>query len=616
MPKIISDIIKEHRLDVARIGTLGLLVGLFYFSVIPLPVYFAGLVFGISGLAKEAIEGLLKKRKIGTELYITIAVVVAVLGKEFLAAGIILFIILIAEFIGDVMSERARSSIRGLIDAMPKNARLKLGDEKEEIVKIEALNIGDVVLVKAGEKIPIDGMVIHGNGAVNQAAITGENMPKEKNEGSEVYAGTVLQSGALDIRVTKLHEDTLFAHIITLVEEAQEKRAPVQKLTDRIAAYLIPISFVFVIGTYFITKDVRMVIALLIFTSPAEIALATPLVMVAGIARAAREGILLKGGAYLEELAHIDTIIFDKTGTLTIGKPVVSEVEILNPMYSTNEIMQLVAAADRRSNHPLAQAILNYADDLKVPALQPTSFRIIEGRGVEAVVDGKEIALGNDALLKDKGLAAPKMKLGNVNSTAVFVVIDNAIEAIIYLTDKLREGAKEAIQKLQKDGVRKIIMLTGDNAATAEYIARAVGITDYRDGLLPEDKINILKTIQSTEKAKVAMVGDGINDAPALAQANVGIAMGIMGNQAAMDAADIVLIGDDLQKIPKARALSKRAYRTVKENIFIGVGFVHVVGIILVLTQIIGPIQAAAIHLVPDVLVFLNSVKLLKVKID
>lgn len=616
MPKIMSDIIKEHKLDIARMGALGLLAGLLYLSVIPLPIYFTGLVFGISGLAKEAIEGLLKKRKIGTELYITIAVVVAVLGKEFLAAGIILFIILIAEFIGDVMSERARSSIRGLIDAMPKSARLKRENENEEIVKIDALNIGDVVLVKAGEKIPIDGMVIHGNGAVNQAAITGENMPTEKTEGNEVYAGTVLQSGALDIQVTKLREDTLFAHIITLVEEAQEKRAPVQKLTDRIAAYLIPISFVFVIGTYLITKDVRMVIALLIFTSPAEIALATPLVMVAGIARAAREGILLKGGAYLEELAHIDTIIFDKTGTLTIGKPFVSEVEILNPIYSTYEIMRLVAAADRRSNHPLAQAIVNYANDLNVPTLQPTYFEIIEGRGIEAVVDGKKIALGNDALLKDKNLATPKMKLGNLNSTAVFVVIDNAVEAIIYLTDKPRRGAKEAIQKLQKDGVRNIIMLTGDNAATAEYIAREVDITDYRDGLLPGDKIKILKTIQSTEKAKVAMVGDGINDAPALAQANVGIAMGIMGNQAAMDAADIVLIGDDLQKIPKARALSKRAYRTIKENIFIGVGFVHVVGIILVLTQIIGPIQAAAIHLVPDVLVFLNSVKLLKVKID
>ncbi|MBI5621807.1 cation-translocating P-type ATPase, partial [Candidatus Falkowbacteria bacterium] len=345
-------IIKEHTLEVARIAILAVLSGLFSFSVIPFPVFLAGLIFGLFGLAKEGVEGLFKERKIGTEIYITIAVIVAVLGKEYLAAGIILLIIIIAEFIGDVISEGARTSIRSLIDEIPKTARLKRENGKEEVVQIENLKIGDVVLIKAGEKIPIDGAVIHGNGAVNQAAITGENMPQEKNEGNEVYAGTILQTGALDARVTKLREDTLFAHIITLVEEAQEKRAPVQKLTDKIAAYLIPVSFVFVAAVYIITQDVRTIIALLIFTSPAELGLATPLVMIAGIARAAREGILLKGGVFLEELAHIDTIIFDKTGTLTIGKPIVTDVEILNEKYTEGEIMQLTAAADRRSNHP------------------------------------------------------------------------------------------------------------------------------------------------------------------------------------------------------------------------------------------------------------------------
>ncbi|MBI5399555.1 cadmium-translocating P-type ATPase [Candidatus Saganbacteria bacterium] len=608
-------IIKEHKLEVARIVILAVLSGLFSLSVIPFPVFLAGLVFGLFGLAKEGIAGLFKERKIGTEIYITIAVIVAVLGKEYLAAGIILLIILIAEFIGDVISERARTSIRSLIDEMPKNARLKHENGKEEMVEIEKLKTGNVVLIKTGEKIPVDGKVIHGNGAVNQAAITGENMPQEKNEGSEVYAGTVLQAGALDIRVTKLSGDTLFSHIIALVEEAQEKRAPIQKLTDKVATYLIPISFVFVMGVYFLTHDIRTIIALLIFTSPAELGLATPLVMVAGIARAAREGILLKGGVFLEELAHIDTIIFDKTGTLTIGKPVVTDVEILNEKYTRNEAVQLAAAADRRSNHPLAQAIVDHANNLKVPIPQPTSFNTIKGCGVEATVAGKRVELGNDALLRDKKMGLPRLKIGNENSTAVFLLINNNLVAILYLTDKLREGAREAIQALKKGGVRKMIMLTGDNSATAEFIAKEVGLSDYQAGLLPEDKISFIKEIQAKEKVKVAMVGDGINDAPALAQANVGIAMGVMGNQAAMDAADIVLIGDDLKKIAKARALSKRAYRTIKENIFIGVGVVHVFGIILVLAKIIGPIEAAAIHLVPDVLVFLNSTKLLRVNI-
>ena len=611
----IIEIIKANKFEASRIGILAVLIALFYFSIIPIQILLAGLLFGVFGLAKEAIMEFLKERKVGTELYITVAVIVAVLGKEYLAAGIVLFIILIAEFIGDVMTDRARNSIKGLIDAMPKTARRKLPNGKEEVVDIDGLKIGDVVLVRSGEKIPIDGVVVHGNAAVDQAAITGENMPQEKIEGAEVYGGTVLQNGALDVRVTKLRADTLFAHIIALVEEAQEKRAPIQKLTDRVAAYLIPISFVFILAVYLITGDVRTVIALLIFTSPAELALATPLVMIAGIARAAREGILLKGGAFLEEMAHIDTIVFDKTGTLTVGKPTVTSVEILDKDYSESDIMQLAAAADRRSSHPLAQAIVDYAQKLKVSSLTPTSFQTIKGRGIEAEVNGKNIALGNEAMLLDKKITPPVLKMQDVNHTAVFAVVDGRVAAVLYLTDKLREGAKEAIAMLRKDGVRRTLMLTGDNAATAEYIAKEVGITDYRAGLLPEDKINIIKKIQTEEKVKVAMVGDGVNDAPALAQANVGIAMGSMGNQAAMDAADIVLIGDDLKKIVKIRALSKRAYRTIKENIFVGVGVVHVLGITLVLLKIIGPIEAAAIHLVPDVLVFLNSTKLLRVKI-
>lgn len=611
----IIEIIKANKFEASRIGVLAVLIALFYFSIIPIQILLAGLLFGVFGLAKEAILEFLKERKIGTELYITVAVIVAVLGKEYLAAGIVLFIILIAEFIGDVMTDRARNSIKGLIDAMPKTARRKLPNGKEEVVDIDGLKIGDVVLVRSGEKIPIDGVVVHGNAAVDQAAITGENMPQEKIEGAEVYGGTVLQNGALDVRVTKLRADTLFARIIALVEEAQEKRAPIQKLTDRVAAYLIPISFVFILAVYLITGDVRTVIALLIFTSPAELALATPLVMIAGIARAAREGILLKGGAFLEEMAHIDTIVFDKTGTLTVGKPTVTSVEILDKDYSENDIMQLAAAADRRSSHPLAQAIVDYAQKLKVPSLQPTSFQTIKGRGIEAEVNGKNITLGNEAMLLDKKITPPVLKMQDVNHTAVFAVVDGRVAAVLYLTDKLREGAKEAIAMLRKDGVRRMLMLTGDNAATAEYIAKEVGITDYRAGLLPEDKINIIKKIQTEEKVKVAIVGDGVNDAPALAQANVGIAMGSMGNQAAMDAADIVLIDDDLKKIVKIRALSKRAYRTIKENIFVGVGVVHVLGITLVLLKIIGPIEAAAIHLVPDILVFLNSTKLLRVKI-
>lgn len=611
----IIQIVKENKFEVARIALMAILMTLFYFSLVPVPVLLIGLVFGVFGLAKEAVEEFIKERKIGTELYVTIAVIVAVLGKEYLAAGVVLMIILIAELIGDIMTKSARNSIKSLVDSAPKTARVRCEDGKEEMVSIEDLKIGDVVLVNTGEKLPIDGVVVSGSATVNQAAITGENMPQEKEVGGEVFGGTILQNGTLDIRVTKLWNDTLYAHIIKLVEEAQEKRAPVEKLADKVAAYLVPISFVFVVLVYLYTQDVRMVIALLIFTSPAELGLATPLVMISGIARAAREGILLKGGMYLEALARVNTFIFDKTGTLTVGKPRVTNLEVINNAYDVKEVMAFAAGADRRSNHPLALAIVEYAQVQNALVLQPTSFTITKGRGVYAEVDGKKIELGNDVLLKDKGIALPKLQSEDISGTAVYVLVDGHLAGVLHLEDMVRSGAKEMIETLRKDGVQNVLLLTGDNEATARHIADAVGITDYRAGLLPEDKIRIVREIQHTKGNRVAMIGDGINDAPALAQADVGIAMGVMGNEAAMDAADVVLMGEDLNKIATARALSKHAYRTIKENIFVGVGVVHVVGITLVLLGIIGPIQAAAIHLVPDTLVFLNSIKLLKVKL-
>lgn len=605
----ILEIIRAHTLEVARIASLGLAV-LGYSFGLPLPILFIGILFGVFGLAKEAVEGIIKERKIGTEVYITVAVAVAIFGQEYSAAGIVLLIILIAEFIGDVISEQARSSIKSLVEMMPKTAMLKMGVSEKEVA-IEDLKIGDVVIVRAGDKVPVDGVVMHGEGAVNQAAITGENMPQDKALDDEVFAGTILQSGALDVRVTKLKADTMFAHIITLVEEAQETEAPIQKLTDKVATYLIPFSFILVLGVYLYTGDVKMVIALLIFTSPAELGLATPLVMVAGIARAAREGILLKGGIFLEELSRVNTFVFDKTGTLTVGKPVVTEVKNFGS-YSREEIISFAAAADRRSNHPLAEAVITYAKAERVDYGQPESFEVVKGRGIIATVKGKKILLGNEALLADnsvsvKYLAEPSHK------TVVYLAIDGNLAGAIYIADEIRESAEEMISELKKSGVEKIIMLTGDGESSAQYVADKLKI-EYKANLLPEDKIAEIRNLQKNG-IKVAMVGDGINDAPALAQANIGIAMGAMGNQAAMDAADVVLVSTDLSKIATVRALSKRAYRTIQENIFVGVGVVHIAGIALVLTGVVGPIQAAAFHLVPDVLVFLNSVKLTRVKL-
>ncbi|MHB1107282.1 MAG: heavy metal translocating P-type ATPase [Lutibacter sp.] len=599
--------------EIVRIITVGIASLLFYFDVIPLPILIAAMAFGLYSLVKTAVLDIIKERKIGTELFITIAVIISVVGKEYLAGAVVLMIILIAEYIASASTEKARASIKDLIGSVPKTAILKK-DNQESTVQISDLKIGDIVLVRAGEKIPVDGKVIEGSGSVNQAPITGESVPQEKTAGNEVFAGTILELGALDIEMTKAGLDTVFSRIISLVEEAESQQAPIEKFTDKVASWLIPVVFIFVGTVYFFTRDVKLVIALLIFTSPAELGLATPLVTIAAIARAAREGILIKGGLFLEELAKVTTIVFDKTGTLTVGSPIVNSVEILDPGYNENQLVQLAAAVDRRSSHPLAKAILSYADKLKLTYGEPENFEVVKGRGVSANIDDKSVLLGNKLFMEESEVPVTKSS-ENSTDTAIYLSVDNKLAGIFYISDAIREGAKEMIQGLRKSGIKNIIMLTGDNPETAKHVANEIGITDFRANLLPEDKINIIKELQK-DGSKIAMVGDGINDAPALVQANIGIAMGAMGTEAAMEAADIVLMQDKLEKIAMARAISKRAYRTIRENIFVGVGVVHVIGITLVLLKIIGPIEAAAIHLLPDTLVFINSIKLLRVKME
>lgn len=598
--------------EIVRIITVGLASILFYLDLIPLPVLLAAMAFGLYSLVKTAITDIFKERKVGTEFFITVAVVVSVLGKEYLAGAVVLMIILIAEYIASASGERARASIRKLIGAVPQTAIVKRNGH-EETRAINDLVIGDIILVKAGEKIPVDGIVKDGDGTVNEAPITGESVPKQKTAGSEVFAGTIADSGALDIEMTKAGKDTVFARIIELVEEAQSSQAPIEKLTDKVASWLIPIVFIFVALVYFYTRDVKLIIALLIFTSPAELGLATPLVTIAAIARAAREGILVKGGKFLEELAKVTTVVFDKTGTLTVGKPGVVRVETIGENFTEKQVVELAASADRRSGHPLAKAILDYADKLGVHYPEPEEFELLKGRGIKAIINNKTVFLGNELLMKENNIPLSSQP-NTTHYTAVFLSVDSRLIGIFYITDAIRPGAKEMISELKNKGIREIIMLTGDNEQTAKHVCSELGIDTFRANLLPEDKIKIIKELQAKGE-KVAMVGDGINDAPALVQANIGIAMGAMGTQAAMEAADIVLMEDKLEKIARARAISNRAFRTIKENIIVGVGVVHVVGIVLVLLKILGPVEAAAIHLLPDTLVFLNSIKLLSVKI-
>ena len=379
------------------------------------------------------------------------------------------------------------------------------------------------------------------------------------------------------------------------------------------AAWLIPVVLVFLVGVYIVTRDVRTIVTLLIFTSPAELGLATPLVMIAAIARAARSGILIKGGVYLEELAKVDVVVFDKTGTLTANQPQVVQVLPNNAQLDENALLRWAAAADRRSAHPLAKAVVAAAVQRGIEVPEPGSFEQVHGRGVKATVEGRVVLAGNAALLRENGVALDAA-VEDGGRTPVHVAIDGEFAGVIFVADILRPGAREALAELRATGVKRIVILTGDNKATAEAVARDVGVDEVRADLMPEDKVAAISELIA-QGHRVAMVGDGINDAPALARASVGIAMGGGGTQAALEAADIALMTDDLGKIAAARAIARRAYRTIQENLFVGVGVVHVLGITAALLGWIGPIEAAIIHLGPDVLVFVNSVKLLRVRI-
>jgi Zn2+/Cd2+-exporting ATPase len=337
-------------------------------------------------------------------------------------------------------------------------------------------------------------------------------------------------------------------------------------------------------------------------------------VIIAAIARAARYGILVKGGIHLELLARTDVVVFDKTGTLTVGEPEVAAVSVMDPALTEDSLLTLAAAADRRSGHPLAKAIVSRARQSHHDVPEPSDFHIVPGRGVKATVDGKKVLVGNHAMLRESGVPIPRPN-DQPAGTIIYVALDGRLAGTITLADRIRPGAKDAVTRLKAVGVKRVVMLTGDNETIAKQVGAELGIDEVMAGMLPEEKVEAIAKLQSMGH-RVAMIGDGVNDAPALAKANVGVAMGARGTQAAIEAADIALMTDDLSKIVLARALARRAYRTIQENIFVGVGVVHVLGITAALLGWIGPIQAAMIHLGPDILVFVNSIKLLRVRIE
>jgi copper-(or silver)-translocating P-type ATPase len=572
-------------------------------------------VAGGTPIVVSAIESLLHK-DIDVDLLATVAIIAAVIIGEYLAAALTVLMLSGGEILEDYTANKTSKAIQLLIESAPKTARIRK-DGKEIQTPIENVKVNDIVLVKPGEKIPIDGEVLNGNASVNQASLTGESVAVQKSVNCKVLSGSIVELGVLEIRAEKVGEDTTFAHIIKLVREGQENRAPIEKIAHRYARFFAPILGLIAIGTYIITGNAIAVVSTLVIACPCALTLATPTAVVASIGNAAKRGILIRGGATLEAAAKTDTVVLDKTGTLTLGTPQVVDVKTFNGKTGA-QVITLAAAAEKFSEHPLAKAILDYANKEGICVVDPTGFQVLPGQGVIVNYQGKEVLAGNEKLLQTKkvavdGQAQESMITQKEIGRTVFLVCENSVVVgLVSVADASREGVAEAVANMRDVGVKNVVMLTGDNSATAQAIADQVGINEVESDLLPEGKVGYIKKLRGNGN-QVLMVGDGINDAPALTAAHVGVAMGKTGTDVAIETADAVLISDDLSKVPQMIKTGRKTVSLIKQNILIAL-VVNVIGVTLAVSGIINPVAAAAIHEGNALFVVLNSARLIWAK--
>ncbi|CAM5376303.1 Cu+-exporting ATPase OS=Eoetvoesiella caeni OX=645616 GN=DFR37_12710 PE=3 SV=1 [Eoetvoesiella caeni] len=565
----------------------------------------AGLLIGGWPIFREALESVAAKR-MTMELSMSIAIVAAAAISEFFTALVITLFVLVAEELEGMTVSRGRHAIRDLLDFLPRAISVRRAGVVSE-VDADALAVGDAVLVNPGGRIPVDGIVIAGHSFVDQARITGESMPLEKTVGVSVFAGSINQSGALEIRAERIGRDTSYGKIIEAVEQAERSRAPVQRLADRLAGYLVYFALGAAVLTYVLTRDIRATISVIIVTGACGIAAGTPLAILGAIGRAARAGAIVKGGLFLEQLGQVDTVVLDKTGTLTFGQP---ELRALIPVAGVDEttLLDAAASAELRSEHPLGKTILAHAQARGRSPKEPQHFNYTPGHGIDAVVDGELVLVGNRALMRDHGLVVPDDLLaGHREASEVFVARAGVLLGAIVIADVVRPEASQAIAAIHAMGI-KTILLTGDATPVAEVVAKQLGITEVAASLLPEDKRQRVRRLVVGGR-KVAMVGDGVNDAPALIEAHVGVAMG-SGTDVARESADVVLLGNDLVKFVETLAIARRTRRIIWAN-FAGTIGVDLVGIGLAAFGLLNPLVAAFIHVASELAFILNSARLL-----
>jgi Cu+-exporting ATPase len=549
------------------------------------------------------------RRQVISHTLMTLGVIAALAIGQWATAALVVLFMRIGDYVENFTAESARRAVRELTALAPQTARVER-DGVEVEVPIHQVQVGETVIVRPGEKIPVDGEVIAGQATIDQSAITGEAMPVEAARGARVYAATIARLGSLRIRAERIGADTTFGRVIKMVEEAEAHRADVQRLADTFSAWYLPVVAAIAALTFLLTRNPLSTAAVLVVACSCSFALATPVAMLASIGASARRGLLIKGGKYLELLARADVLLVDKTGTLTLGQPQVTDVIALNGLTRA-EILTLAASAERYSEHPLAAAVRALAQQENIPLLEPQDFEAVPGLGVRAVIQGRQIAVGNRRLIPAAEASPLATELEAQGKTLLFLEMDGQLAGILAAQDTLRPEVPPALEAVRALGIRHIELLTGDNERTAAALAEALGIACCPN-LLPEHKIEVVQDYQARGHT-VVMVGDGVNDAPALAQADVGIAMGAVGTDVAIEAAPVVLMREDWNLVPQALRVARRTMRVVKMNLAFTTLY-NLVGLSLAAFGILPPVLAAAAQSLPDIGILGNSARLLRQK--
>lgn len=566
-------------------------------------------------IVKGAILGLVTEFDIKADVLVSIALIASIFIGEIFAAGEVAFIMAIGAYLEERTVAKARAGIEKLVHLTPTTARIVQNGE-EAIISAEQIKEGDILRVLAGETIAVDGVIIKGQTSVDQSIMTGESLPVDKDEGDEVFSGTVNQFGTFEMVAQKVGEDSSLQRMIRLVESADAGKAKIVGIADRWATWIVVIALVSAVGTWFVTHEIIRSVTILVVFCPCALVLATPTAIMAGIGNATKYGILVREGDALERLAKIKRMAFDKTGTITYGKPEVVQVKGCVPNINSEALLALAASAELRSEHPLGKAIVSYykSKNGKLPE-ESSTFTLIAGRGVLADVDGIRILAGNETLLSEQKTELPVTLYQSAEeakadgSTVIYVAADQKAIGLIALSDTLRPDASKTIDAIHQTGIQTVL-LTGDAPQAANHMAQIAGITDLKSSCLPEDKMKAIKEYQNKGDL-VCMVGDGINDAPALKAAHVGIAMGGIGSDIAIDAADIALVGDDIKEIPHLLQLSRKTMQTININLAASM-MLNFIAIALAITGILNPVVGALVHNVGSVAVIINSSLLLK----